>query len=192
MTLRSGRKHRRRHRPTRNLPRPFFTVLRYQHADFLRNSAVHLSFANPYFNTIARPDNSDLKALEQLLEDKYGNSSDSANPLYFMTIWTARASLARSRLLEHYCRLSSSKGSQQQQQPGDPQRNDESSVSHALRMLECDAKLLTSPLSRGYAWFVRLHFPMRLGSAWGGDGKTTTGSTRAGDGGTTDCVRHAG
>lgn len=27
-------------------------------------------------------------------------------------------------------------------------------------MLERDANLLTSPLARGYAWFVRLHFPM--------------------------------
>lgn len=137
-----------------------FTVLRYQHADILRHSAVHLSFANPYFNTIARPDNSSLTALERLIEDKYSNSSDSANPLYFITIWTARASLARSRLLEHYSMLASSEGGQQQQQPGVPQRNDESSVSHALRMLECDAKLLRSPLVRGYAWFVRLHFPM--------------------------------
>lgn len=137
-----------------------FTVLRYQHADCLRHSAIHLSFASPYLNTIARPDNSSLTALEKLIEGKYGKLTDSANPLYFMTIWTARASLARSRLLEHFSRLASSKGDQQQQQPGDPKRNDKSSVSNALRMLECDAKLLTSPLSRGYAWFVRLHFPM--------------------------------
>lgn len=27
-------------------------------------------------------------------------------------------------------------------------------------MLECDAKLLASHLSRRFAWFVRLHFPM--------------------------------
>lgn len=27
-------------------------------------------------------------------------------------------------------------------------------------MLECDAKLLTSHLARGFAWFVQLHFPM--------------------------------
>lgn len=71
-----------------------------------------------------------------------------------------RASLTRSRPLEHYSRLASSEGGQQQQQPGKPHRNHEFSVSHALSMLECDAKVLTSPLAPGYAWFGRLHFPM--------------------------------
>lgn len=137
-----------------------FAVLRYQHADFFRHSAVHLGFANPCLNMIARPNNGDVVALEQLIESKYGTLCDSANPLYFMAIWTARASLARTRLLEHYSSLVPPDGTQQQQQQPGARRDEESSVLHALRMLECDARLLTSPLARGYAWFVRLHFPM--------------------------------
>lgn len=147
--------------PTESL----FAVLRYQHADFFRHSAVHLSFANPCLNMIARPNNGDVAALEQLIESKYGTLCDSSNPLYFMAIWTARGSLARTRLLEHYSSLVPPEEGQQQQKQQQQQylrarRDNESSVIHALRMLECDARLLTSPLAQGYAWFVRLHFPM--------------------------------
>jgi len=133
-----------------------FAVLRYLHADFLRHSAVNLSYANPCLHMIARPNTGDLTALEQVIEHKYITLCDSENPLYFMAIWTQRGSLARTRLLEHYSCLASSEG--QQQQPG--AQREEASVSHALSMLECDAKVLLSPLAHGYAWFVRLHFPM--------------------------------
>lgn len=34
-----------------------------------------------------------------------------------------------------------------------------SALSHALRWLECDTKLVSSHLTKGYAWFVQLYFP---------------------------------
>lgn len=193
-----------------------FAVLRYLHADFLRHSAVHLSFANPCLQmTAARPgpgnNSGDLAALERLIEDKYIALCDPANPLYFMAIWTTRGSLARTRLLEYYSRLVSAEAGschhnqqqeqQQQQQQGQQHKEqsgtgkcresmdrdedeDEASLSYALTMLECDAKLLTSPVSRGFAWFARLNFPMlayvhvlrylrgRRGGGGGGGGDT--------------------
>lgn len=201
-----------------------FTVLRYLHADFLRHSTVHLSFANPCLRAIvAHPgpgnNSGDLAALERLIEDKYIALCDPANPLYFMTIWTARGSLARTRLLEHYSRLGSAEAGschhsqQQQQQQGQDARQeqqqngqsgrgkchdsmdrhedkdeDEASLSFALTMLQCDAKLLTSPLSRGFAWFVRLNFPML---AYVHALRYLRGSRGGGDGGHTDLTRKA-
>ncbi|KAG8166931.1 hypothetical protein KVR01_002620 [Diaporthe batatas] len=199
-----------------------FVVLRYLHADFLRHSAVHVTFANPCLQMIAaRPghgnNGGDLAALERLIEDKYIALCDLANPLYFTTIWTTRGSLARTSLLGHYSRLASAEAGshhhnhqqQQQQRQGQEDRRgqrgqqhkeqsatgkcresmdrdedeDEASLSYALTMLECDAKLLVSPLSRRFAWFARLNFPMLAyvhvlrylrGRRGGGGGSDTT------------------
>ncbi len=35
----------------------------------------------------------------------------------------------------------------------------DAAISHAVIMLECDTKLMTSPLTKGYLWFVHIHFP---------------------------------
>ncbi|ORY62367.1 uncharacterized protein BCR38DRAFT_410790 [Pseudomassariella vexata] len=70
-----------------------------------------------------------------------------------MTIWMVRVFSARHRLLEHYSRHASLEVQQTEEQR-------QASVSCALSMLECDAKLLTSPVVKGYYWFVYFHFPM--------------------------------
>ncbi|KAL2215030.1 fungal-specific transcription factor domain protein [Thermoascus aurantiacus ATCC 26904] len=136
-----------------------FVVVRSELGEFVRHSAFHLDFSNPSLKAIANEtrhgpvrEGDELIALEKTMEDKYLQFCNTENPLHFMTIWTTRGYLAKYRLLEHYSRHS--KLSVQQT---DPQRN--AAISHALRMLMCDTKLMTSPLTKGYLWLVHLHFP---------------------------------
>lgn len=140
-------------RPTEML----FVVVRSELADFVRHSAFHLDFTNPLLNTIAaRPVTMDeaerLLALEKTIEEKYLASCNPENPLHFMTIWTMRGYLAKNRLLQYYSKYSATSVQQT-----DSQRN--VGISHALRMLECDTNLMTSPLTEGYLWLVHFHFP---------------------------------
>ncbi|KAK3327036.1 hypothetical protein B0T19DRAFT_460069 [Cercophora scortea] len=146
-----------------------FAVVRSEVADFIRHSAFHLNFVNPRLNSLAQPKttpttepNSDSKlaslppsellALERLIEDKHLAFCNPSDPLHFMTIWTTRSTLARNRLMEHYSRHSTLT-----LRPTDTQR--QAAVGYALSMLESDTTIRTSPLTRGYLWFVDFHFP---------------------------------
>lgn len=136
-----------------------FAVVRSELGDFVRHSAFHLDFINPSLNTIAKDtrhgsvlEGGELIALEKTMEDKYLAFCNPENPLHFMTIWTTRGFLAKARLFKHYSRHSTSSVQQM-----DTQRN--AVISHALSMLECDTKLMTSPLIKEYLWLVHFHFP---------------------------------
>lgn len=138
-----------------------FAVVRSELADFVRHSSHHLTHTQPFFyNTTAAKDklqgapreDSRLPALEETITNKYLRFCDPESPLHFMTIWTTRAYLARHRLLEHYSRNSASSAQQ-----NDAQRK--AAVSYALSMLECDTKLMSSPLTKGYLWLIHFEFP---------------------------------
>ncbi|KAK2615975.1 hypothetical protein N8I77_002696 [Diaporthe amygdali] len=135
-----------------------FVFVRSELADFVRHTAFHINFINPCLNVIAKPrhgpapDGEELTFLETEIEYKYINSCDPEIPLHFMTIWTTRAYLARLRLLENYSRLSTSSAQQTESQRSD-------AVSHALRMLECETKLRTSPLTKRFLWHVDSNVP---------------------------------
>lgn len=135
-----------------------FAVVRSELADFVRHSTFHINFINPSLNAIARPkhgpapDGDELTLLEKTIEDKYLSSCDADNPLHFMTIWTTRAYLARARLLEHYSRFSTPSAQQTESQRS-------AAVSHALDMLECETRLRTSPLTKGFLWHVDCNVP---------------------------------
>jgi hypothetical protein len=138
-----------------------FAVVRSELADFVRHSAFHLNLVNPSLNTIAQPRDArhgpvpaggELIALGKVIEDKYLAFCDAEDQLHYMTIWITRGTLARSRLLEHYSRHSTSSVLET-----DAQRS--TATSYALSMLECDTKLRTSPLTKGYIWFVSLYLP---------------------------------
>ncbi|CAI7647343.1 unnamed protein product [Penicillium viridicatum] len=140
-------------RPTEML----FAVVRSELAEFVRHSTFHLDFTNPFLNTIAPQsttinETEQLLALEKTIEQKYLASCNPENPLHFMTIWTMRGYLAKNRLLQYYSQYSA-----MSVQQIDSQRN--VGISHALRMLECDTNLMTSPLTKGYLWLVHFHFP---------------------------------
>ncbi|OQE39303.1 hypothetical protein PENCOP_c007G04846 [Penicillium coprophilum] len=134
-----------------------FAIVRSELADFVRHSAFHLDCTNPFLSTIARRDLSmddaeRLLALEKTIEEKYLEFCNPENPLHFMTIWTTRGYLAKNQLLQHYAQYSTA-----HVQQTDTQRS--MGISYALHMLECDTKLMTSPLTKGYMWFIHIYFP---------------------------------
>ncbi|KAB8251457.1 hypothetical protein BDV35DRAFT_314459 [Aspergillus flavus] len=134
-----------------------FTVVRSKMGDFMRQSAFHLDFTNPSLKVIikdtphgADPEGDRMTAFERMIENRYLRLCNPENPLHFMTIWTTRGQLAKNRLLEHYSKYASV-------QQTDEQRD--IAISHALIIIECDTKLMTSPLTKGYRWLTDFHFP---------------------------------
>ncbi|BAE55468.1 unnamed protein product [Aspergillus oryzae RIB40] len=134
-----------------------FTVVRSKMGDFMRQSAFHLDFTNPSLKVIikdtphgADPEGDRMTAFERMIENRYLRLCNPENPLHFMTIWTTRGQLAKNRLLEHYSKYASV-------QQTDEQRD--IAISHALIIIECDTKLMTSPLTIGYRWLTDFHFP---------------------------------
>lgn len=136
-----------------------FAVVRSEMGEFVRHSAFHLDFISPALKTAAKdvqrgpvPEGGEMVTLEKRIEEKYLKFCNPENPLHFMTMWTTRGSLAKNRLVEHLSRFSRSS-----MQQTDAQRD--AAISHALSTLECDTKLMTSPLTKGYLWLVQFHFP---------------------------------
>lgn len=138
-----------------------FVLVRCELANFVRHSAFHLNLVSPVLNAIVQakqtrqgqsPEDADLTDLQKVIEDKYLASCDEEDQLHYMTIWTTRGSLARSRLLAHYYKHSKSSV-----QETDVQRR--AAISYALTLLESDTKLRTSPLTKGYLWFITFYLP---------------------------------
>ncbi|RLL93538.1 hypothetical protein CFD26_100310 [Aspergillus turcosus] len=131
-----------------------FAVVRSELGNFVRRSAFHLDFTNPALKIVAQEDplpaGGDLSSFERMIEGKYFASCNPENPLHFMTIWTTRYHLAKNRLLENYSQYSSG--------PQTDARRDRV-ISHVHCMLECDTKLMNSPLTKGYQWFLYHYFP---------------------------------
>ena len=142
-------------RPTEAL----FAVVRAELAEFVRHSDFHLDFSTPCLKPIAQRRRTDLgskgeglAALERHMEEKYLQFCNAENPLHYLTIWWTRGYIAKFHILEHYAQFSI---------PNAPQtdKHFDATLSHALRMLECDTKLTTSPLGWGYSWLIQFHFP---------------------------------
>lgn len=136
-----------------------FAVVRSEMGNFVRHTAFHLDFVNPALKAVAKdvedghiPGGDELVTLEKMIENNHLKFCNPENPLHFMTIWTARGYLAKNRLLEHYSRFPRSSVQQT-----DVQRN--AALSHALIILQCDTNLMSSPLTKGYLWFVHSYFP---------------------------------
>ena len=136
-----------------------FAVVRCELGDFIRHSACHLDFTNPALKPIARHLHNDptlegdeMIKLEKAVEDQHLKFCDQDNPIHFMTIWTARAFLAKCRLLEHHSKFSGSNVCRTDAQC-------DIATSHALRILECDTKIMASPLTKGFRWLNDFYFP---------------------------------
>ncbi|TAQ88228.1 hypothetical protein B7494_g3463 [Chlorociboria aeruginascens] len=119
-----------------------------------RHSSSHLDFTNPVLKSVDNLllEGEKLVTLEKMIEDKYLKSCNPENLLHFVNMWTARGYLAKTYLIEHYSR--SSKAPLQQ-----------SAISHALRMVECNTKLLAFPLTKNYLWlllYMQFPFPAYL------------------------------
>ncbi|KAF3000058.1 hypothetical protein E8E13_000709 [Curvularia kusanoi] len=136
-----------------------FAVMRGAIGNLIRYNAWHLDFVNPMLRHVAKatqhvvdPYDDNLNALEQLLETRYIAHCNPEIPLHYITMWWARNYLAKYRFFLHCSRQSSSPAEQSLSQR-------DAVLSYALRMLECDTALMSSPLTKGYRWLIQFHFP---------------------------------
>lgn len=136
-----------------------FVVLRGEMGNFIRNTTFHLDFNSPALKSAAKhpqhnptTDGSEIADLEKMVEEKYLRFCDPKNPLHFTTIWTTRMSLAKWHLVEHW----HFSGKNHSSKVGLVR---DATIAHALNMLECDTKLMTSPLAKGFMWMSNMHFP---------------------------------
>lgn len=138
----------------KNATEAMCAVVRCELAEFLRHSPSHLDFTNPALKPIAKelPAGGDPDALLKAIEDEYLRFCDLEIPLHFITIWIARAQVSKNHLTRHYSRYPSP-----YEQPSDSQRD--AALFQAFNMLECDTKILNSPLTMGYRWLLQMHFP---------------------------------
>jgi hypothetical protein len=134
-----------------------FAVVRGEVGDFLRHSSAHLDFACPALKVVARKAQSDAPGgvdevgiWEKNIEDRYLQFCDPENPLHFMTIWATRQALAKCGLISHYSKYTPGR-------PTDAQRD--AAIPYALRMLECDTIILTTPSAQRYYWLMHFYFP---------------------------------
>ncbi|KZM19100.1 DNA binding [Ascochyta rabiei] len=136
-----------------------FAVVRGAIGDFIRHNALHLDFINPMLKHVAKatqhlfdPYDDNLHGLESIIESRHLKHCTFENPLHYITIWWARYYLAKYRFLLHCSQHSRSPADQTLEQR-------DAILSHALRMLECDTALMSSPLTKGYRWLIQFHFP---------------------------------
>lgn len=130
-----------------------FAQLRCEIGEFIRHSSFHLDFTNPSLKPVAKalPGGGNLDALEDIIEKEYLEHCNSQIPLHFMTIWLMRCTLSKHRLLEYYSRCSFEPRTE---------RSTDTPMLYAFRVLECDTKIMSSPLTKGYTWFLHSHFPL--------------------------------
>lgn len=136
-----------------------FAVVRSELADFTRHTMFHVEFTSPALKPIISlsrhnppPEREALATFEEMVESKHLKFCNPDIPLHFMTIWTTRTYLAKCRLIEHHSTYSSSSAHQTEVQH-------DTAMAYALKMLECDTKVLKSPLTKGYIWFLDYFFP---------------------------------
>ncbi|PON20298.1 hypothetical protein TGAM01_v210849 [Trichoderma gamsii] len=89
-----------------------FVVVRGVIADFIRHSPFYFKFTNPAMNAATRTastksdvDGGEVDAFKKELEENYLQLCNPEIPLQFMTIWTARGSIARYRMIERFSTL---------------------------------------------------------------------------------------
>jgi len=135
-----------------------FAVVRSEVGDFVRNSKFHLAFFGPPRSQVADipsgtgMEGSEMAIFAKIIEEKFLKNCDLDIPLHFMTVWTTRGQLAKFQLMEHHFRYSGSPLHQAETQR-------DVALSYALSMLECNTKLMSSPLTKGYIWMVYTYFP---------------------------------
>ena len=135
-----------------------FAVLRSELGNFIRHSEFHLDFHNPTLKVIARSTRigllarDDLDAFEKRMQDKYLRQCNAENPLHFMAMWSMRGQLAKHRLLEHFSRHS-------EPSPRCTEEERDAATGYAIGMLECDTRLVNSPLCKNFFWYAQYNLP---------------------------------
>lgn len=125
------------------------------------NNAISRTKLNHGFSTPALDQHTalttsgELAALEERMNETYLKSTLMENPLHFMTVWTTRGYIAKYRLIKHFARSINPTTSSMQQ--SEAQRD--AAMSHAFTVLDCDTKVASSPLTKGFLWLTRFYFP---------------------------------
>jgi len=139
-----------------------FAVVRCKLGDFIRHNTLHLDITNPVLKQIVRgsprgsssADNvDDISRLEAEIEDQYLKFCDEENPLHFLTIWTTRVNIAKWRLMEHCLKYIDDSSMARTETQRDM------ATSFAMRVLQCDTTIMSSPLIKGFVWLHHLYFP---------------------------------
>jgi len=143
----------------RELTEAVFAVVRSELGEYLRHAAFHLHVDNSALKYLVKRfddslslESGQLVKLGEMIEERYLKFCDEENPIHFMVTWTARASIAKYHLMEHNIRMSSSSTQRVEAQY-------DAAISHALRMLKCDTKVMSSPLTKGFTWLNQINFP---------------------------------
>ncbi|RAK80778.1 Zn(II)2Cys6 transcription factor [Aspergillus fijiensis CBS 313.89] len=132
-----------------------FTVARSEIADFIRHSPFHLDLTNPLLHRMVGTSQhpSDMAEFENTIERKYLASCSLDNPLQYMVLWTVRGTVAKNYLLEYYTQQAKAR-----EKPTESALD--KALDHALTVLDSDTKLMASPLTEGYRWFLLMYFPL--------------------------------
>ncbi|MCJ1311419.1 hypothetical protein MMC25_005090 [Agyrium rufum] len=137
-----------------------FVVVRSELNDFIRHSDIHLDFTNPALKGIAQDtqvgpgrDADPLAAMEKMMEHKYLQYCNPENPLHFLTLCVTRGHFAKLRLWEHYARYA-----RIATPPSDAERD--KAILFGITILDYDNQAMESPLTKGFRWFMDLHFPL--------------------------------
>ena len=130
-----------------------YAVVRSQLGEYTRHSKPYLEFTQPALKPIAK-DYPDIDGIEKIMEEKHLCHCDLENPLHLITVWTARGSFAKTRLLKYYAKLTS-----QPSTPGRTETHRDTLMNLAFRMLECDTQILACPATKGMQWQPRTYFP---------------------------------
>lgn len=131
-----------------------FVVLRSELADFMRNCGWYLDFLNPALKPLARelPNGGDIGAFHEQLEKDHLSSCNPEKPVHFLAIWIVRSYILRCRLFSHYANFLSANGRQTEAER-------DAGLLIAIESLECDAVLMTSPLTARFRWYLISYFP---------------------------------
>lgn len=127
-----------------------FTVVRSELNDYIRRLFIQPKDASFSMEAAQIALGADI---EERLQEKYFRFCNPENPLHFMTIWSSQAILSKTRLVLRY--------SVQTPEPGSPQEATQRDLAFgdALKALEADTKLVTSPLTKCFTWFLNMYFP---------------------------------
>ncbi|KAF2123481.1 hypothetical protein P153DRAFT_328351 [Dothidotthia symphoricarpi CBS 119687] len=130
-----------------------FAVVRSEMGEFVRRTVFHLGYYAPsLLPRDVHTEGGETNRFEKTIQAKYLDFCDLDNPLHFTILWTTRETIAKFRLMEHHSRYAGSALHQAETQR-------EAALSYALRMLECNTKLVSSPLTKGFLWMVHAYFP---------------------------------
>ncbi|CAI6308345.1 unnamed protein product [Periconia digitata] len=135
-----------------------YVVVKANMGNFICHTAFHLAYNAPELLPLvptpavhSSPGTNDqITHLEKMLESRYLSLCNPSDPLHFMTIWETRSLLAKCRLMEYYRSDLESSWTETQF---------DTACQHAIRLLECNNTIKSSPLTKPFRWMTRFYFP---------------------------------